>query len=254
MKGDILIDIRKLVKVYKGRSQPAVDDLSLQINEGDIFGILGPNGAGKTTIISILCNLKHPTSGSVFIDGMLLSGDSRKIKEMTGVVFQDIALYDKLTAFENLRYFGTLYGIHRIELDKRINYLLARLGLENFKDEKVGTFSGGMKRRINLLAGLLHNPRLLFLDEPAVGIDVQSRNVIIEFLHELNNGGTTIIYTSHMMEEAQKLCSMVAIIDYGKLISVATPHDLISNNPECHTLEDVFLKFTGRSLRDDDPL
>lgn len=254
MKGDILIDIRNLVKVYKGRSQPAVDDLSLQINEGDIFGILGPNGAGKTTIISILCNLKHPTSGSVFIDGLSLSSDSRKIKEMTGVVFQDIALYDKLTAFENLRYFGTLYGIQHIELDKRINYLLERLGLENFKDEKVGTFSGGMKRRINLLAGLLHNPRLLFLDEPAVGIDVQSRNVIVGFLQELNRAGTTIVYTSHMMEEAQKLCTNVAIIDYGKVLAIAPPEELIHDSEGCNTLEDVFLKFTGRSLRDDDPL
>ncbi|MFH1121859.1 MAG: ATP-binding cassette domain-containing protein [Bacteroidota bacterium] len=251
MKGDILIDIRNLVKVYKGRINPAVDDLSLQINDGDIFGILGPNGAGKTTIISVLCNLISQTSGKIYIDGFSLSSDNRKIKELTGAVFQDIALYDKLTAFENLRYFGTLYGINRTPLEERINKLLLRLGLEKFKDEKVGTFSGGMKRRINLLAGLLHNPRLLFLDEPAVGIDVQSRNVILEFLHELNEAGTTIVYTSHMMEEAQKLCSKVAIIDYGKVIAVATPGELIHNNPDCHSLEEVFLKLTGRSLRDD---
>jgi len=251
LKGDTLIDIRNLVKVYQGRNTPAVDDLSLQISDGEIFGILGPNGAGKTTIISILCNLIHPTSGKVSIDGLSLASDKKKIKQLTGVVFQDIALYERLTAFENLRYFGTLYGIHRQELEERINKLLIRLGLEKFSDEKVGTFSGGMKRRINLLAGLLHSPRLLFLDEPAVGIDVQSRNVIIEFLQELNASGTTIVYTSHMMEEAQKLCTRVAVIDYGKVITVATPDELIRNNPDCRSLEDVFLKLTGRSLRDD---
>jgi ABC-2 type transport system ATP-binding protein len=251
VKGSMLIDIKNLVKVYKGRISPAIDNLSLQINDGDIYGILGPNGAGKTTIISILCNLIPATSGTVFIDGYSLSSGKKKIKELTGVVFQDIALYDKLTAFENLRYFGTLYGIRQKELADRINYLLASLGLEKFKNEKVDTFSGGMNRRINLLAGLLHSPRLLFLDEPTVGIDVQSRNVILEFLHELNKSGTTIVYTSHMMDEAQKFCSVVAIIDYGKIVAVSSPGELIRNNPECHSLEDVFLKLTGRSLRDD---
>lgn len=251
MKGDILIDIHNLVKVYPGRDMPAVDDLCLQIGDGEIFGLLGPNGAGKTTIISILCNLIKPTSGSISINGYTFSTDQKKIKALTGVVFQDIALYDRLTASENLRYFGTLYGIGKNELAGRIAELLMRMGLEKFRNEKVGTFSGGMKRRINLLAGLLHNPRLLFLDEPAVGIDVQSRNVIVEFLHELNQSGTTIVYTSHMMEEAHKLCSKVAIIDYGKVIALEAPDILIRNNPDCRTLEDVFLKLTGRSLRDD---
>lgn len=249
-KDNILIDIKNLVKVYPGRVTPAVDDLSLEIKEGEIYGILGPNGAGKTTIISILCNLIAATSGSVTIDGLSLLHHKNKIKKLTGMVFQDIALYDKLTAFENLRYFGTLYGISAKELNERIHYLLTRLGLEKFKNEKTGTFSGGMKRRINLLAGLLHNPKLLFLDEPAVGIDVQSRNVILEFLQELNQQGTTIIYTSHIMEEAQKLCSTVAIIDYGKVVAVSSPSELIRENPDCHSLEDVFLKLTGRMLRD----
>jgi len=250
VKENILIGIKNLVKVYPGRINPAVDDLSLEIKEGEIYGILGPNGAGKTTIISILCNLIQPTSGRVTIDGLSLTSHKNKIKKLTGVVFQDIALYDKLTAYENLRYFGTLYGIPAKILNQRIDHLLARLGLEKFKNEKTGTFSGGMKRRINLLAGLLHSPKLLFLDEPAVGIDVHSRNVILEFLQELNQAGTTMIYTSHIMEEAQKLCSTIAIIDYGKVVAVSSPSELIRDNPDCHSLEDVFLKLTGRMLRD----
>lgn len=250
MKGNI-IEIQNLVKVYKGRSLPSVDDLTLQIKEGEIFGILGPNGAGKTTIISILCNLIRPTSGSVIIDGLPIGSGNNKIKQITGAVFQDIALYDKLTAYENLRYFGTLYGISRIELNTRIETLLNRMGLHRYRNEKICTFSGGMKRRINLLAAVLHRPRLLILDEPAVGIDVQSRNVILEYLHELNEMGTTILYTSHMMEEAQRLCSTIAIIDYGKIIATASPAMLIQNNPDCSSLEEVFLKLTGRSLRDD---
>ncbi len=250
MKTEPFIDIKNLVKIYKGQNSPALDDLSLQIDEGEIFGILGPNGAGKTTIISILCNIIPATSGNVTINNLSLHKDKNEIKRLSGVVFQDIALYDKLSARENLMYFGTLYGISRKDLLERIPELLNRMGLENAGDKKIAAFSGGMKRRINLLIGLLHKPRLLFLDEPAVGIDVHSRNVIIDFLTELNHEGMTMIYTSHLMHEAEKLCTRVSIIDYGKLLTVASPKELIRNTPGCDSLEDVFLKITGRSLRD----
>jgi len=245
-----IVDVRKLTKTYKGRLEPAVNNLSLEVYEGDIYGIIGPNGAGKTTIISILCGLLNPTSGNIFINEHNINDSLIEIKRIIGVVSQDIALYDKLTAYENLYYFGRLYSIDKNILKEKISYFLNRLGLEKFKDDKIRSFSGGMKRRINLLAGLLHGPKLLFLDEPTTGVDVQSRNVIREFLVELNNSGTTMIYTSHMMDDVEKLCSRISIIDCGQIIITGVPCDLIAQHHDCNTLEDLFLKLTGRNLRD----
>lgn len=245
-----IVDVRKLTKTYKGRFEPAVNNLSLEVYEGEIYGIIGPNGAGKTTIISVLCGLLNPTSGNIFINEHSLNDSLIDIKRIIGVVSQEIALYDKLTAYENLYYFGRLYSIDKNILKEKITYFLNRLGLEKFKDEKISNFSGGMKRRINLLAGLLHGPKLLFLDEPTTGVDVQSRNVIREFLVELNNSGTTMIYTSHMMDDIEKLCSRISIIDYGQIIITGIPYDLIAQHHDCSTLEDLFLKLTGRNLRD----
>jgi ABC-2 type transport system ATP-binding protein len=250
MTGRKIIDIRELTKIYKSRMDPAVHNLSLEIFEGEIFGIIGPNGAGKTTIISVLCGLLSASSGNIIINGYNLKNDLTEIKKVIGVVSQDIALYDKLTAYENLYYFGSLFSIDKIVLKERIGYFLSRLGLEKFKDERIRNFSGGMKRRINLLAGVLHNPKLLFLDEPTTGVDVQSRNVIREFLTELNNFGTTMIYTSHLMDDVEKLCSRISIIDYGEIIITGVPCDLIAQHHDCNTLEDLFLKLTGRHLRD----
>jgi ABC-2 type transport system ATP-binding protein len=250
MSNAVIVDIKDLTKIYKGRSEPAVDKLSLQVFEGEIFGLLGPNGAGKTTIISVLCNLLKPTAGRIRIAGFDLPQHLNEIKTIIGVVSQDIALYDKLTAYENLFYFGRLYSIDKKKLDLKIRNLLNRLGLKKYTDEKIKSFSGGMKRRVNILAGLLHNPKLLFLDEPTAGVDVQTRSVIREFLFELREEGTTMIYTSHQMEDVQKLCSRLAIIDYGKIIASGNPEDLIGQNCDCLSLEDVFLKLTGRNLRD----
>lgn len=250
MSKPVVIDIKNLTKIYPNRHEPAVDNLNLQIDKNAFYGLLGPNGAGKTTTINIISSLLNPTKGEVFINGLKLNDNLTQIKQMIGVVSQEIALYDKMTAFENLYYFGRLYEINKKELKARIDELLNRLGLLKYKNEKIQSFSGGMKRRINLLAGILHDPDILILDEPVVGVDVHSRNVIREFLKEVNDNDTTIIYTSHIMEDAEKLCSDTSIIDYGKIVEQGSPAELIKRHDDCDSLEAVFLKLTGQNLRD----
>jgi ABC-2 type transport system ATP-binding protein len=245
-----IIEIRELTKIYKGSDEPAVDSMSLDIFPHEIFGLLGPNGAGKTTTISILCGLFPPTRGDVFIDGMDLRSDLDKIKHIIGVVPQDLALYPTLTALENLTFFGNMYGLRGQELRDKIFDYLKIFRLEKAARKKVDSYSGGMKRRVNLIAGLLHNPKILFLDEPTVGIDVQSRMVILDYLKEINRHGTTIIYTSHYMEEAENLCSRVAIVDLGKIISIGNPQELLKEHPEFKNLENMFLHLTGKEMRD----
>ena len=245
------IDIQGLTKCYRNADENAVDNLSLQINQSEIFGLLGPNGAGKTTTISILCNQITANSGKVYIEGKSLNTDRENIKKIIGVVPQEIALYPKLTAYENLRFFGNMYGLSGNDLQDRISSSASIFGLEHKLNNKIGTFSGGMKRRVNLIAGILHKPKILFLDEPTVGIDVQSKNVIIEHLQSLNrNEGTTIVYTSHLMDEAERFCTHIAILDMGKIIAEGKPKQLIKEHPSCNNLEDIFLLLTGRSLRD----
>lgn len=245
-----IIQIDKLYKKYKNADFFSVEDLSLQIASGEIYGLLGPNGAGKTTLISMLCGLINPTSGTFSIDGLTFSKNSKEIKKFIGVVPQEYALYPTLTAHENLVYFGSMYGLRGEDLKKTIHILLERLGLLKFANQKIETFSGGMKRRINLIAGLMHQPKVLFLDEPTVGVDVQSRNVIIEFLKEINAAGTTIIYTSHHLVEAEDLCTKISIIDQGKIFASGTPDELVKQTFGARNLEDVFLAVTGKQLRD----
>jgi ABC-2 type transport system ATP-binding protein len=243
------IHVSHLTKIYKGSGTPAVDDISFSVPEASIFGLLGPNGAGKTTTISILCGLIIPTNGDVEIAKLSSKTHSAEIKKIIGVVPQDIALYPTLTAFENLRYIGNMYGLKGNSLKENINKHLEHFGLLEHSRKQIGNFSGGMKRRINLIAGILHQPKILFLDEPTVGVDVQSRNVITEHLHLLNKSGMTIIYTSHHMEEAENLCTEIAIIDNGKIIVSGKPKELIKEN-ESNNLEHLFLKLTGKKLRD----
>ena len=245
-----MIDIKQVSKKYKGAENFSVSNLDLLIHEKEIFGLLGPNGAGKTTLISILCSLIKPTSGSFSIDGLTYQKNKNQLKQLIGIVPQEYALYPTLTAFENLKYFGSMYGLKGKALTEKINAYLKHLGLLDFAHKKIDTFSGGMKRRINLIASILHNPKVLFLDEPTVGVDVQSKNVIIEFLQELNKNGTTIIYTSHHLNEAETFCSRVAIIDHGKLLVKGEPKELIHQNEGSHNLEDVFISLTGKALRD----
>lgn len=250
MSTTAIIELQGLTKIFKNSGEPAVNNISLTINRNEIFGLLGPNGAGKTTTISMLCGLFPPTSGTIMINGENFHQYLTGIKQMIGVVPQDIALYPTLTARENLDFFGRMYGLKGKMLKERIELWLQKLGLADAGNRRISAFSGGMKRRVNLIAGVLHQPEILFLDEPTVGVDVQTRNVIIENLKAVNAAGTTIIYTSHHMEEAEDLCTTVSIIDYGKILTRGTPQQLIANNPGCTNLETVFLNLTKRKLRD----
>ena len=245
-----MIKIQQLSKKYKGAENYSVSNLDLSIVEGEIFGLLGPNGAGKTTLISMLCSLIKPTSGSFTIDGLNYSKNRNQLKKLIGIVPQEYALYNSLTAYENLAYFGSMYGLRGKVLKDKIMEALVRLGLGDFAHKKIGTYSGGMKRRVNLIASILHEPKVLFLDEPTVGVDVQSKNVIIQHLQELNKNGTTIIYTSHHLNEAECFCTNVAIIDHGEIMVEGKPKDLIKNQPNANNLEDVFIALTGNALRD----
>ncbi|ASV29821.1 ABC transporter ATP-binding protein [Maribacter cobaltidurans] len=245
-----MIQIEQLSKKYKDAEHFSLLDLDLKINSGEIFGLLGPNGAGKTTLISILCGLIKPTSGTFTIDGLDFKSHKNQLKQLIGIVPQEYALYPSLTAYENLYYFGSMFGLKGPSFNALIEEYLDILGLGQFAHKKIKAFSGGMKRRVNLIAGMLHRPKVLFLDEPTVGVDVQSKTVIIDFLKELNSNGTTIIYTSHHLNEAENFCSRVGIIDHGKLICLGTPKELIQNEQGAQHLEEVFLALTGKALRD----
>jgi ABC-2 type transport system ATP-binding protein len=250
MQKILAIDIQNLTKYYRGNEKPAIDRVSLGISEGHIFGLLGPNGAGKTTMIRILCGLITPTDGEITIGGYSLKNDLASIRKIIGVVPQEIALYQSLTAYENLSIYGGIYGLRGEQLKKRILDQLQKFGLEKNMNTQVGRFSGGMKRRLNLIVGLMHEPRILFLDEPTVGVDVQSKNVIIESLMDINQAGTTIIYTSHYLEEAEILCSSLAIIDEGRIITKGSLNEIRKEHNSHAKLEDIFLQLTGKSLRD----
>lgn len=250
MPGQPIITIENLSKTYRGFDEPALDNLCVQIAEQEIFGLLGPNGAGKTTTIHILCGLVQPTAGVVTINGLNLSRHLVQIRPIIGVVPQEIALYPTLTARENLQFIGSMYGLKGPVLRRRIEECLDMLGLLPFAGRQMKTYSGGMKRRINLIAGILHKPRILFLDEPTVGIDVQSRTVILDYLKELNRLGSTIIYTSHYLREAEDFCTRISILDSGRMIAEGRPKDLIAGQPGAGDLETLFLQLTGRQLRD----
>ncbi len=245
-----IIQIDQLCKKYKGADDFSVNNLNLIIDENEIFGLLGPNGAGKTTLISILCGLIKPTSGQFLINNLSYEKNGTNLKKIIGVVPQEYALYSTLTARENLEFFGSMYGLKGKDLKNKVSEAIDYLGLLKFADKKIDTFSGGMKRRVNLIAGILHSPKVLFLDEPTVGVDVQSKNVIIEYLKKLNYEGTTIIYTSHHLSEAQDFCTKIAIMDRGEIYAEGTSKSLIEGTPHAHSLEDVFISLTGKELRD----
>jgi ABC-2 type transport system ATP-binding protein len=266
----------------------AVDGLSLSVRKGEIFGLLGPNGAGKSTSVSLAVGLLAPDAGTIAIEGY---GDPQKadVRQKIGVAPQALALYDNLTAEENLRFFGQVYRLSGAALEARVAWCLEFVGLTDRKDDRVAGYSGGMKRRLNIAAAVIHDPELILLDEPTVGVDPQSRNKIFESIEELHRRGRTIIYTTHYMEEAERLCDRIAIVDAGKLLALGTLNELLethggaptlmvktngveqrmqSPDPlaelnriaaqsrieafqmERPTLEQVFLRLTGRSLRD----
>lgn len=247
---DPIIDINVLSKRYKGAAVFAVKDLSLSVQEGEIYGLLGPNGAGKTTLISILCGLITPTDGEFSICGLTYKKSPKRLKGHTGVVPQDFAIYPSLSARENLQYFGSMFDLNGTDLSKRVDESLEALGLAEYANKRVETFSGGMKRRVNLLAAVLHKPTVLFLDEPTVGVDVHSKKAIMEYLRKLNSEGTTIVYSSHHLLEAQEFCSRVGIIESGQLLLEGSPEALIKKVDQARNLEDVFINLTGKGFRD----
>lgn len=218
------VSVANLSKSYNGAK--AVDNLSFTIPQGIIFGLLGPNGAGKTTSISMLSGLFPPDQGEILIGGKALGKDPTGVKGLMGVVPQEIALYGTLSARENLHFWGRLYGLAGTELKRRTEEVLELVGLRERAKEAIKTYSGGMKRRINIAAGLLHRPKLLLLDEPTVGVDPQSRRAILDMIIELNQAGMTVLYTSHYMEEVSELCHQVAIMDKGHIIAQGTLAEL----------------------------
>jgi len=204
----------------------AVDDVSFEVRDGEIFGLLGPNGAGKTTTINMLCGVLKPDGGRVMVDEQDIWVAAKRVKRSLGVVPQEIAVYEDLTARDNLQFWGSLYGFKGADLRQRVDEALSRVGLSDRSTDKVKGFSGGMKRRLNLCMGLLHAPKFLLLDEPTVGIDPQARLNILEVIREVADRGTTVLYTTHYMEEAQELCDRIAIIDHGKILTIGTLEEL----------------------------
>lgn len=229
-----ILEVQDLVKKYGDLT--AVAGISFDVKEGEIFSLLGPNGAGKTTTISILSTLFSPTSGEAFIGGHSVTREPMAVKEVIGVVPQEIALYDNLSAMENFKFWGQMYGLSGKALANRIDEVLEQIGLKDRAKERIKTYSGGMKRRVNIGVGLLHKPRLLFMDEPTVGIDPQSRRAILDSVKDLNQTGITILYTTHYMEEAQELSDRVGIIDHGQLIALGTQKELTAQVGEMDTL------------------
>jgi ABC-2 type transport system ATP-binding protein len=230
----------------------AVDGVSFTISPNEIFGLLGPNGAGKTTTIRILSTVLEPDAGDVTVGGFSARRQPAEVRGIIGLCPQELALYEDLSAFDNLMFFGRLVGLDTREARAQTMANLSLMGLETRARDKISKFSGGMKRRVNLAIALMGNPKLLFLDEPTVGIDPQSRNKIFETIQELRDKGLTVLYTTHYMEEADRLCDRIAIMDGGRIVAMDTSRGLKQQigDPDRTSLEDVFLKLTGRSLRD----
>jgi ABC-2 type transport system ATP-binding protein len=226
---DAILAAKDLRKNYDGTA--ALDGVSLELRRGELFGLLGPNGAGKTTLLSILAGLLDADGGEVLLDGRRFTRNDRSLRRRVGLGTQDLAVYPELTARENLLFFGRLYEIEYHRLEKRVNDLLAAVGLSDRADARAGTFSGGMKRRLNLAVAVVHEPEILFLDEPTTGVDPQSRNHIFELVKQLNAAGTTIVYTSHYMEEVQSLCPRLAILDAGQVKACSTLTELLKKMP-----------------------
>ncbi|MCS6842740.1 MAG: ATP-binding cassette domain-containing protein [Caldilineales bacterium] len=229
-----MIAVHQLVKRYNGVA--AVKGISFDVKEGEIFSLLGPNGAGKTTTISVLSTLLPPSEGDAAIAGYSVARQPMAVRRLIGVVPQELALYEDLSARENLLFWGRMYGLSGRDLHRRVEEVLALVGLAERSRDRVKTYSGGMKRRLNIGVGLLHRPRVLFLDEPTVGIDPQSRRAILDSVKALNAEGMTILYTTHYMEEAQELSHRVGIMDHGELIALGTQAELTRQVGQCETL------------------
>ena len=248
MEDEKIIEVKNVTKKFD--DFVAVDDVTFDVKRGEIFAFLGPNGAGKTTTIKMLTTLLGATSGTILIDGHDASQDKNEARESFGIVFQDPSLDDELTAYENMYFHGVLYKVPKKVRDERIEQLLKLVELWDRKDDFVKEFSGGMKRRLEIARGLIHHPKILFLDEPTTGLDPQTRNYIWNYIEDLNKKeGITVFLTTHYMEEADKVASRIAIIDHGKIISMGTSQDL-KEQTKTENLEDAFLALTGKQIRE----
>lgn len=249
---EIILKTKGLSKKFDGKT--VVDHISLEIKKGEIFGLLGPNGAGKSTTMNMICSLLKPTTGEIELFEMNYKKDAGEIKSRIGYIPQELAIHGKLKAWENVELFTSLYNIRGKELKKAVDDALEFVELQDRRNSFASTFSGGMKRRLNIACALGHKPELLIFDEPTVGIDPQSRNFILEKIKYANSLGTTVIYTSHYMEEVEAICTKIAIMDNGKIIACGTKEELkkmvSSENSENISLEEVFLSLTGKKLRD----
>jgi ABC-2 type transport system ATP-binding protein len=248
------VNVRNLVKTF-GKHE-AVKDVSFTIGKGEIFGLLGPNGAGKSTTINMMCGYLAPTSGDTIIGGISVRQEPRKAKRIIGVVPQEIALYRDLTSLENLEFFGEIYGLSAKERRERADEVLHFVGLYDRRKDAIKTFSGGMQRRINMAVAMMHQPAFLLMDEPTVGVDPQSRENIFDTIEQIRDAGTTILYTTHYMEEAERLCNHIAIMDEGYIIAMGTLDQLLALRDEQrevqrpHGLQELFIQLTGKTLRD----
>jgi ABC-2 type transport system ATP-binding protein len=243
------IDINNLGFKYPDNEENLLSGLDLKIPKGDRFGLFGPNGAGKTTLMNLMTGVLIATEGTVSLLGNHMGKQKSEINKLFGFVPQDFSFYSELSPVENLEFFGAWAGLTQQQIKQRINELLTVLGLEDVRHKQVSKFSGGMKRRVNLAIGVIHQPAVLFLDEPTVGVDVQTRFAIIDYLLQLNKAGTTLVYTSHQLSEAEGLCEEVAMIDTGRIIERGNIDQLLIQHKQ-DNLEALFLNLTGKELRD----
>lgn len=244
------VSINHLGFTYPGQSSSCFSNLSLMVQEGERFGLFGPNGAGKTTLMHCMTGLLPYQQGNIKLLGYEIAHHKKSVNKLFGYVPQDFSFYQELSPAENLAFFGAWAGLQKNEIKNKTIELLEVLGLADVRNKRVEQFSGGMKRRVNLAIGVMHNPRILFLDEPTVGVDVHTRHAIINYLIKLNKeGGTTLIYTSHQLAEAEELCNKVALIDDGRIIAHDTLQQLVTDHKE-EGLEGLFINLTGKSFRD----
>lgn len=243
------VSIHELAFRYAGQTKPVFTGLQLEVAAGLRFGLFGPNGAGKTTLMNCMTGLLSFHEGSISLLGQKVLPHHKTVNRLFGLVPQDFSFYQELSPVENLAFFGAWYGMDKKQVKERTAVLLEVLGLADVAKKPVDKFSGGMKRRVNLAIGVMHQPAVLFLDEPTVGVDVQTRHAIISYLKELNQQGTTLIYTSHQLQEAEDLCNRIALFDGGRIIAQGTLPQLLAANNETN-LEGLFIKLTGRAYRD----
>jgi ABC-2 type transport system ATP-binding protein len=233
---------------YPGNTDVSFTDLNLQVSKGERFGLFGPNGAGKTTLMNLMTGVLKTDEGNIKLLGQEIGGQNKEVNKLFGFVPQDFSFYQELSPVENLEFFGAWSGLNKAQIKTRTDELLTILGLNDVQDKAVEKFSGGMKRRVNLAIGVIHDPQILFLDEPTVGVDVQTRHAIIGYLQKLNEGGTTLIYTSHQLNEAEYLCQQIALIDGGHIITRGNIDDVLKEHRN-ESLEELFINLTGKAYR-----